>query len=148
MTAATQLTAGCVVVRETDDGYVFLLLRAYRNWDCPKGLVETHEDPLETAVREVREETGIADLAFDWGTGYYETEAYSHGKVARYYLARTETAEIELPVSAELGRSEHHEYGWVDLNGAMQLVVPRIQSAIAWAAGRLAREFDSPIAGG
>lgn len=148
MTAASKLAAGVVVVRETDDGFVFLLLRAYRNWDCPKGLVEPGEAPLDTAVREAREEAGIVDLAFDWGTDYYETEPYSGGKVARYYLARTEQADVELPVSEELGGPEHHEYRWADLNEAMHLVVPRIQSAIAWAAGRLAAGVEGPIARG
>lgn len=148
MTAAAKLAAGVVVVRETDDGFVFLLLRAYRNWDCPKGLVTGDETPLDAAVREVREEAGIADLVFDWGTDYYETERYSGGKIARYYLARTGQADLELPVSAELGRPEHHEYRWVDLNEAMQFVVPRLQSVFAWAAGRLAAGVEGPIARG
>lgn len=146
MSVPPKLTAGVVVVRRTGDGFRFLLLRAYRHWDCPKGLVEPGEDPLETAKRETAEEAGIDDLAFDWGTDYYQTEPYARGKVARYYLARTETAEIELPISPELGRPEHHEYRWCDLDEALALLVPRIQAVIAWAAGRIAAEYDSPIA--
>ena len=41
-----------------------LLLRAYRNWDLPKGLVEPGEQPFAAACREVEEETGITDLDF------------------------------------------------------------------------------------
>ena len=41
MTARTpRLSAGVVVVRETSDGWRFLLLRAFNHWDFPKGMVE------------------------------------------------------------------------------------------------------------
>ena len=81
------LSAGVVVVRQTPAGWRFLMLRAYRNWDFPKGLVEAGEDPLSAARREVTEETLIADLQFAWGEVYIETAPYSRNKVARYYLA-------------------------------------------------------------
>jgi 8-oxo-dGTP pyrophosphatase MutT (NUDIX family) len=132
-----KLSAGVAVVRETPDGLRFLLLRAYRNWDFPKGLVESGEEPRAAAIRETAEETGIIDLSFDWGTEYVETEPYSGNKVARYYLARTGIERVILPVNPELGRPEHHEYRWVDLGGALELTRPRIQSVIAWAAGKL-----------
>jgi 8-oxo-dGTP pyrophosphatase MutT (NUDIX family) len=133
----SRLSAGVAVVRETDDGARFLLLRAYRNWDFPKGLVEAGEDPLAAATRETREETGIDDLAFEWGTGYVETPPYASNKIARYYVARTRATRIALPVSPELGRAEHHEYRWVDLKQALALTVPRIQAVIAWAARKI-----------
>lgn len=141
MPSERKLSAGVVVVRETEDGARFLLLRAYRNWDCPKGLVEPGEDPLDAAVRETAEETGIDDLEFPWGRDYYETEPYSANKVARYYVARTRRERLELPVNPALGRPEHHEYRWVDLGEALRLTVPRIQSAVTWAAGKVAAEY-------
>lgn len=141
MPPANKLSAGVVVVRETPDGARFLLLRAYRNWDCPKGAVEPGEDPFDAAVRETREETGIEDLDFAWGRDYVDTPRYSGGKVARYFVARTRVEAPELPVNAALGRPEHHEYRWVDLGEALQLVVPRLQSVITWAAGRIMAEY-------
>lgn len=143
MSRASRLSAGVVVVRDTPDGARFLLLRAYRNWDFPKGLIETGERALDAAVRETAEEAGITDLAFDWGTDFVETEPYSSNKVARYYLARTRRERIELPVSPELGRPEHHEYRWVDLDEALALAPPRIQPVVAWAAGKVAGEYKS-----
>lgn len=129
-------SAGVAVVRETADGARLLLLRAYRNWDFPKGVVEAGEEPLAAAVRETREETGIADLDFAWGTDFVETPPYAGGKIARYYVARTRAATITLPVSAALGRPEHHEYRWVDLTEALELTVPRLQRVVTWAAGK------------
>ena len=41
-----RLSAGVVVVRNVQGSWLFLMLRAYRNWDFPKGLVEPGElDP-------------------------------------------------------------------------------------------------------
>jgi 8-oxo-dGTP pyrophosphatase MutT (NUDIX family) len=123
-----------VVVRGAPGQWLFLMLRAYRNWDFPKGMVEPGEDPLVAARREVREETLIEDLDFEWGEVYQETSPYSHGKIARYYLARTRTEKIILPVSAELGRPEHNEWRWVSRDVALQLASPRIQPVVRWAA--------------
>ena len=128
-------------MRETPDGARLLLLRAYRNWDFPKGLVEPGEEPLAAAVRETAEETGIADLAFDWGEEYCETAPYAGKKVARYYLARTRAADVTLGVNQELGRPEHHEYRWVDMSEALDLAPPRIEPVVLWAVGKLMSEF-------
>jgi 8-oxo-dGTP pyrophosphatase MutT (NUDIX family) len=134
-----RLSAGVVVVRDGVDGVRFLLLRAYRNWDFPKGLVERGEDPLAAAVREAHEEAGLTDLAFDWGPEFIETEPYARNKVARYYLARTRSERVTLLVNPALGRPEHHEYRWVDLTEAFALTVPRLQRVIAWAASKVLR---------
>ena len=137
MAPETRLSAGAVVVRSTADGARFLLLRAYRNWDFPKGLVEAGEEPLAAAVREVAEESGITDLKFPWGMDYCETAPYAGNKVARYYLASTATEHVTLPVNAELGRPEHQEFRWVDLTEALALTVPRLHLVVAWAAAKV-----------
>ena len=132
-----RLSAGVVVVRETADGARILLLRAYKNWDFPKGLVEHGEEPLAAAIRETAEETGIADLELEWGEEFFETEPYARNKVARFYLARTRAERVVLPVNPELGRPEHHEFRWVDLAEAYALAAPRLQAVISWAASKL-----------
>ncbi len=131
------LSAGAVVVRETEAGTRFLLLRAFDHWDFPKGLVEAGEAPLAAAIREVCEETTIDDLEFAWGEGFTETGPYSRGKIARYYLARTRKSEISLPVNPEIGAPEHHEFRWVDRAGAIDLVSPRVRPVVSWAAATL-----------
>lgn len=129
-----RLSAGAVVVRQTADGLVVLMLRAFNHWDFPKGLVEDGESPLEAARREIAEETTIEDIAFDWGEVFCETGPYNRGKVARYYLGRTSQDRVELPVNEQLGRPEHNEYRWVALAQARELASPRVRDVIDWAA--------------
>ncbi|HXS20772.1 MAG TPA: NUDIX domain-containing protein [Steroidobacteraceae bacterium] len=129
-----RLSAGVVVVRDSPAQWRFLMLRAYRNWDFPKGMVEPGEDRLAAARREVREETLIEDLEFKWGEVFKETEPYGNRKIARYYLAATRTEKISLPVNPELGRPEHNEWRWVDRDAALSLASPRLQLVIRWAA--------------
>jgi len=114
-----------------------LLLRVYNYWDCPKGVVEPGEDPLTTAKREVREETGIEELEFRWGEEFIETPPYSKNKVARYYVAATSTADVELPVNPALGKAEHHEWRWLTWEEAEQRVVDRLWTVLRWAQDRL-----------
>ena len=127
------LSAGVIPVRRTPTGWRVLVLRAFRNWDFPKGTVSDGEDPLAAAVRETAEEAGLADLKFAFGEMYRETMPYAGGKVARYYLAVTEEERIALPVSAELGRAEHDEARWVNFVEAAELLPPRLAPILDWA---------------
>ena len=129
-----RLSAGVVVVRQTAEGWRFLLLRAFNHWDFPKGMVEPGEEPLDAARREVREESLINDLEFRWGEPSTRTGPYSRGKVACYFIATTRTEEITLPVNPELGRPEHSEFRWVDYDEAVQMVSPRVRPVLRWAA--------------
>lgn len=131
------LSCGAVVVRETPEGWRFLMLRAFQHWDFPKGILESGEEPMQTAVREVREETTLDDLAFPWGEQFFETGPYSRGKVARYYLARTEKEVVEILPNPESGRPEHAEYRWCTLVEAKRLAAPRVKAVIAWAKAEL-----------
>jgi 8-oxo-dGTP pyrophosphatase MutT (NUDIX family) len=128
-----QRSAGVVVARRDRGGWRLLILRAYRNWDFPKGRVEPGEEAFAAAKREAVEETGITDLAFDFGESFKETLPYAQGKIARYYLAVTETERITLPISHELGRPEHDEWRWVGFDEAEDYLPPRLAVVLAWA---------------
>jgi bis(5'-nucleosidyl)-tetraphosphatase len=136
--SARRRSAGVVVVRRHADRWHCLVLRAYAYWDFPKGSIEPGETPLGAAIREVEEETGLAGLVFRWGEAFRETEPYSGGKVARYYVAEAPAGDATLPVNPELGRAEHDEFRWLSFADVKRLLVPRVQQIAEWAEGLIA----------
>jgi 8-oxo-dGTP pyrophosphatase MutT (NUDIX family) len=140
---ARRFSAGVVVVHLAPAAVRYLLLRAYKNWDFPKGLVEPGEQPLDAAVREVKEETTLVNLAFDWGKEYMDTGPYNKGKISRYYIARSNITQVHLPINPELGFPEHQEARWVDYETALNMVSPRLKPVMQWASVII----DAPAAG-
>lgn len=130
---AHKLSCGVVLARRNDSGWLTLMLRAFHHWDFPKGIMESGEEPMEAAIREVGEETGVTDLSFRWGERFFETGPYSRGKVARYFMATTEQENVVMGISPETGEPEHHEWRWVTFDEAYDLGSPRVKSIVQWA---------------
>ena len=128
-----KLSCGVVVARKSDDGWVTLMLRAFHHWDFPKGIRERGEEPMQTAIREVAEETGVDDLDFEWGDRFFETGPYSRGKVARYFIATTRQERVVMGLSPETGEPEHHEWRWVSFDEAYDIGSPRVRQIVQWA---------------
>jgi len=97
-------------------------------WQSVTGSMELGENPYDTALRELQEETGInkqkSDLIFDdlshkfmiyseW-IDRYEESTYSN----KEYIF---SLKLNDEVSVKLSR-EHSNYKWVDLNEAIHLV--------------------------
>jgi 8-oxo-dGTP pyrophosphatase MutT (NUDIX family) len=114
-------SAGGVVVRRIDGVTHVLLIRdPYKNWGLPKGHVEDGESSTGAALREVGEETGLANLrlgrevgTIDW---FFRTKGRLVHKFCTFYLIVSEhgvpvpeTAEgitecVWLPVEEAIGR--------------------------------------------
>jgi 8-oxo-dGTP pyrophosphatase MutT (NUDIX family) len=124
---------GVVLARMTDDGWMTLMLRAYHHWDFPKGIQEAGEEPLQTALRELGEETGIDDVEFVWGEQSMSTGPYSRGKTACYFIAKTLQENVVMGISPETGKPEHHEWRWVSFDEAYDLSTPRVRQVVQWA---------------
>lgn len=93
--AKLETSAGGVVYRLHKGEPLFLLIRdSYKNWGFPKGHLESNEAPDAAAVREVREETGLADVmldgeidTIDW---FFRFRGKLVHKVCHFFLMRTE----------------------------------------------------------
>ena len=89
-----ETSAGGVVFRIDDGRPLYLLIRdSYQNWGFPKGHLEAGEVAEAAAVREVSEETGLADLAvcgaietIDW---FFRFRGQLIHKVCHFFLMQT-----------------------------------------------------------
>ena len=62
MPSKVTVTAGGVVINR--QGSVLLVNQDGTTWSLPKGHVDPGEEPVQTAIREIREESGVTDLHF------------------------------------------------------------------------------------
>ena len=95
--ARDETSAGGVVFRIDVGQPMYLLIRdSYNNWGFPKGHIEVGEHPEAAAIREVREETGLADFSIrgridtiDW---FFRFRGQLIHKVCHFYLMETSDA--------------------------------------------------------
>jgi 8-oxo-dGTP pyrophosphatase MutT (NUDIX family) len=138
-------SAGIVVIDWGPVEPAALCVRAYSNWDFPKGKVDPGESLLQAAIRELQEETSIktpADVTLTRGVAPSVT--YGRGKRAKtatYFIGnRASDTTPFLPPSPELGRPENDEYRWVPISQLSQLMPPRLSPVVSflinWAENR------------
>ena len=112
-----EISAGGVVVRRTDDAWHIAVIEPPKEpspptavakrksqkvlYALPKGLLDPGEKPEQTAVREVREETGItaipitklADIKYVYVRTWSDRERVF--KIVSFYLLRSESGQID-----------------------------------------------------
>jgi 8-oxo-dGTP pyrophosphatase MutT (NUDIX family) len=119
-----QVVAGFVVYRKTTDGIKFLLLYRRGNyWNFPKGHFKPGERSIDTALRELEEETGIKKTELRMLPNFraYERFYFKIGNQGIYdtvilFLAEVHKADIRIEPR------EHSGYGWFLYHDALNVI--------------------------
>ncbi len=111
-------SCGAVIFYKTKQDTKILLVKNNngRYWSFPKGHIEDGENEQETAIREIKEETGLDVTIFD---GFREVSEYCpFGKIRKrvvFFLARAFTDNVKIQ------EEEIDSYIWVDLQQARKM---------------------------
>lgn len=125
---------GIVVSRA--DGYVLVLERRDKSgqWQLPQGGLDVGEEPLEAAVRELEEETGIAPGRVELVAEHPEWLAYElpperrrpktgRGQVQKWFLFRFLGTDADIDLVPEPGeRQEFSAFRWIGLEDLVDSV--------------------------
>ena len=112
-------SCGFVVYRIEGEAPLYLILHyGEGHWDFAKGHIEIGESGIETAKRELFEETGIEEIApvpgFVEKIGYFFThEGKKVHKEVFFFLGETNEKEVKLS-------DEHVEYEWLEYEKAIE----------------------------
>lgn len=105
---------GCIII---DNGKVLLIQQTQDHWGFPKGHVEENETEVETATREVKEETNI-DVEID------ENKRYT----MEYYTDKGAYKQVVFFIAKKIGGEEKYQeeeiidMRWVTLEEALKLL--------------------------
>jgi bis(5'-nucleosidyl)-tetraphosphatase len=128
----TEKSAGFILITddfETTDYSVLLLHYTSGHWDFPKGNIETNETELESATRELQEETGIESFrvipSFRYVLDYkYTRRNVLISKQVTLFLASTGVRKVKIS-------HEHIGYSWVEKGDATtQLTYKNAKNAL------------------
>jgi 8-oxo-dGTP pyrophosphatase MutT (NUDIX family) len=111
-------SCGAVVFIKTPTPKYLLLHYEAGHWDFMKGNVEPNESEKDTVIRELREETGIADPRFIDGFKekvdyFYRRQGETVHKEVVFFLIETQTEKVALSY-------EHVGFVWLDYQHAVE----------------------------
>lgn len=110
----------CYVYKKFSSGIKFLLLKRSKEkqpypgiWQISTGRIEKNEKAIETALREINEETGLNPVKF-----------FTLPFISQFYIPESDTVNLITLFLAEVNESkikissEHSEYLWLDYKTA------------------------------
>lgn len=132
-----ETSAGGVVFRRETSGVHLLLIRdPYHNWGLPKGHLEDGETPLDAALREVAEETGLVDLepaaelpTIDW---YFRDRGRLVHKFCHFFMIECASGETNPQLDEGIS-----ECLWLPVEEAVERVTYDNAREVLRAAGQL-----------
>ncbi|MBC8345729.1 MAG: NUDIX pyrophosphatase [Candidatus Marinimicrobia bacterium] len=114
----------CYIYLKTDHGLIFLLLKRNKNkiyehlWQGVAGKIEAGETASETAIRELKEETGLKPV-----------NMFVADHVSRFYEVHGDRVNlvpvfgIEVNSDKVILSHEHVDFKWVDIEEALNTLV-------------------------
>lgn len=148
LTQATATSAGGIVIRFTGGSPEFVVGRRRRDrdavtWTLPKGTPDANETTEETALREVREETGLEVRI----VRRFESISYTFTQ-GRTRIHKTVHYFLMVPVGGDLGRHDHEfdEVRWIGFDAAATLLSFETERALVARASAAALEGSFPRA--
>ena len=125
--------AGVVVVKKIEGQWMTFGMWAKKGYDIPKGHVEDGETHFDTAVRECKEECGIDDLKFQWGTRSIRLDNLI------VYVASTEQEGKIIP-NIHTGIYEHERCEWMTFEKMKYHAYKYLVPGIWWAESKVKNE--------
>ena len=134
--------AGIIVLRKFDKEFKLLALKGNkdhiskknldlgREYDIPKGRIESGESPLKAAIRETDEESSITELNFQWGlnTTYRDKRLRKQLVV---FLATTDQ-DPKIKKNPKTGILEHSSAKWLSFKEMKEKCYKYLQPVIEW----------------
>jgi len=117
-------TIGIVIFRREGKAIRYLLLhKGGQYWNVPKGRPEAGENELETALRELREESGITEVKripdfreeyeYDFTSEIKDGQREQVYKTAIFFLGEVMSERVTIS-------HEHLDFGWFDYETALK----------------------------
>jgi bis(5'-nucleosidyl)-tetraphosphatase len=111
---------GVIVIFKGDENLFLLLKHQKGHWGFPKGHAEGDETPIQSATRELKEETGISDCEIKEEPVFFEEYTFNDDgilchKIVQYFLGISTTQEVAIQ------EAEISEYRWVTYEEALNL---------------------------
>lgn len=114
---------GVVPVSKRNNKYFFLLIQHDAgHWAFPKGHPKTGETEIQTAFRELKEETGIKDCSIKENIFFRECYSYKEksqtiNKTVKYFLGF-----IGISPNIKIKKGEIQNYKWASFEEALNLI--------------------------
>ena len=126
--AFAHTTASSMILNETGDKVLMIYHNIYRSWAWTGGHSDGETDPLATALREAKEETGIKDLKVLGGLASIDIlPVIGHVKRGKYvsshvHLNYSYLFEADQGQSLRIKEDENSQVGWIAVTDLEQMV--------------------------